>query len=836
MNDPRPAEVQSAYEILVASKQALLNQGQGDLWQSGRVESHQTLHVEYRGVRLVSGQKAWWKVRTYDSDGMPGDWSDPAGFEMGLLHESDWGGAWIAGALRGSAGRGVHAVCLRRDFLITQAVTSARIHIAVAGDFKLFVNAVPIAPAGSLASWTAFDDKVFYFSFDVTEQLLAEPNAVAVLLGDGYFAGDLPGIGRARYGARPYLRLCLTANLVDGTRIVINSDEQWRWAPSHLLAADINGGEHADANQLPSGWTEPGFDDALWQPVEKIMFEPQLKALPHALFGVTQALRPMTEPLVTTARGRSCALFDFGDQIVGRVHLSLTCRQSDHLLLTYCLDKSFSCTSEDSFTSAPDATDSYEGQFALHSFRYLKVEFTPHLTQVSHATALRIAAPESSAVSVRTDHATLNQLFEVIENSFKCAAATVPMHGVGPGERLPDFAAAGTWMPYFAGQDRSPALVLKWLEDAFAKLAPAPQGSPGTSPLIPAVKGADERLPYDEFAEFECVVATTWQHYRHHGDTQVLKHAYPPLRAIALSYRHANTHLLRSPSNTGLYGEGVTNPLVATCTLFDALRTLARMASVLALLSDHELLQALASDVRQAFRHRYITGDGHLACDTESACVAALHFGLLEDAEQQRAEQRLVELLQQQNYHSHAAPLVLPHLLPVLTAAERLDIAYMVLLQTSTPSWLAAVQAGDRLIAREPGRPEMASVGVLTWLLESLVGICLQDEYAPDMNAYRAVRVRPRPPLGKQFLAGAPVQFVEGSLRTPMGRYDVSWWIKEDRFELELLVPPGCQAQVIMPDDIEQTVQSGHHRFSMDFNAGGDGVPTLLELVGGRTA
>lgn len=836
VNDARPAEVQSAYEILVASSPALLNQDQGDLWHSGRVESHQTLHVHYRGTRLGSGQKAWWKVRTYDSDGIPGDWSDPATFEMGLLHETDWHGPWIAGALRGSARRGVHAVALRRDFLITQAVASARIYIAVAGDFKLYLNGASVLPARSDASWTAFGEKVFYQSFDITDHLLAEPNAVGVLLSDGFFAGELPGLGRARYGNRPYLRLRLVATLFDGEQIEVNSDEQWRWAPSHILAADINAGEHADTAQAVEGWTEPGFDDALWQSVDKVSFNPELKSLPHAALGVTQALRPMTEPLVTTDAGRSTALFDFGDQIVGRVNLSLTCRESDTVVLSYCLDKSFTVVSEDSLMTVADASATHEGQFSLHTFRYLKVEFTPHLTEVQQATALRIAAPESSALSVRTDHATLNQLFEVIDNSFKSAAFTVPMKGVMPADRLPDFTLAGTWVPCFAAQDRSPALVLKWLEDAFAKLTSANAAPAGSSPLVPAVAGTDTQIAYDEFAEFEALVATLWQHYRSHGDVQVLKRAYPQLRAIALSYRHANTHLLRMPSNTALYGDGATNPLVASCTVYDALRCLARMASVLALLSDHELLHGLANDVRQAFRQRYLTGDGHVACDTESAYVAVLHFGLLEDKERQRAEQRLVELLQQQNYHSHAAPVVLPHLLSVLTAADRLDMAYMVLLQTSAPSWLAAVQAGDRLVARQPGHPEMANVGVLTWLLESLVGLKLQDDYALDKSAFRSVRVRPRPPLGKQFLAGAPVQFVEASLRTPMGRFDVSWWIKEDRFELELLVPPGCEAQVVMPDEIEQTVQSGHHRFMMDFKAGGDGVPTLLELVGGRRA
>ena len=90
------------------------------------------------------------------------------------------------------------------------------------------------------------------------------------------------------------------------------------------------------------------------------------------------------------------------------------------------------------------------------------------------------------------------------------------------------------------------------------------------------------------------------------------------------------------------------------------------------------------------------------------------------------------------------------------------------------------------------------------------------------------------PPLGKQFLAGSPVQFVEASVDTPQGVYEVSWYIREECFELELRIPPNCHAIVTMPDDIGQRVQSGRHRFVMDFGAGGDGVPTLLDMAGGE--
>jgi len=339
-------------------------------------------------------------------------------------------------------------------------------------------------------------------------------------------------------------------------------------------------------------------------------------------------------------------------------------------------------------------------------------------------------------------------------------------------------------------------------------------------------------LRTDEIARFETFSRTLWSMYRYHGDRHILQACYTELRVAALSYQHQHDQLLRFSPHTTLYGGDHTNGLIATCTLYGALRITGRVAGVLAHLGDYELIDGLAEDVRKAFRRRYLSADGHLLGDSQSVYVAALYHNMLEDRERDLAEQRLIELLQDNNYHTDIVPAVVHALLSTLTKAGRLDVAYMVLLQTSTPSWLASVNAGVRLIGQQPGEFDIAAFGLWEWLVESLVGIALHEDYSPDSNGFRSVRVRPMPPFGKQFAAGSPVQFVQASLHTLQGKYEVKWWVREDCFELELLIPPGCSAWVTMPDDIEQRVHSGHHRFVMDFGVGGDGVPTLLDLAG----
>ncbi|HEY1113494.1 MAG TPA: alpha-rhamnosidase, partial [Chitinophagaceae bacterium] len=85
---------QQAYQVLVASSPVKLARNEGDLWNSGKVVSGQSLHVHYAGKPLKSRQEVYWKVKVWTNLG-EGDWSTPAFFSMVLLGSSDWSGQWI---------------------------------------------------------------------------------------------------------------------------------------------------------------------------------------------------------------------------------------------------------------------------------------------------------------------------------------------------------------------------------------------------------------------------------------------------------------------------------------------------------------------------------------------------------------------------------------------------------------------------------------------------------------------------------------------------------------------------------------------------------------------
>jgi len=86
---------QSAYRVIVASTPALAQSGRGDLWDSGKVSSDQSVHIAYQGKPLVSGQPVWWRVMVWDQAGQASSWSETARWSMGLLKPEDWKGKWI---------------------------------------------------------------------------------------------------------------------------------------------------------------------------------------------------------------------------------------------------------------------------------------------------------------------------------------------------------------------------------------------------------------------------------------------------------------------------------------------------------------------------------------------------------------------------------------------------------------------------------------------------------------------------------------------------------------------------------------------------------------------
>ena len=75
---------QSGYELIVSDNMNDIQKSVGNLWQSGKVNSSQSVQVEYAGSKLKSFTKYYWRIKVYDKNGEASVWSVINSFETAI--------------------------------------------------------------------------------------------------------------------------------------------------------------------------------------------------------------------------------------------------------------------------------------------------------------------------------------------------------------------------------------------------------------------------------------------------------------------------------------------------------------------------------------------------------------------------------------------------------------------------------------------------------------------------------------------------------------------------------------------------------------------------------
>ncbi len=70
VNSDQDNTLQTAYQILVASSFENIQKSTGDCWDSGRVESDQSVNITYSGKTLQPNSVYFWRVKTWDNHGV----------------------------------------------------------------------------------------------------------------------------------------------------------------------------------------------------------------------------------------------------------------------------------------------------------------------------------------------------------------------------------------------------------------------------------------------------------------------------------------------------------------------------------------------------------------------------------------------------------------------------------------------------------------------------------------------------------------------------------------------------------------------------------------------
>ncbi len=309
---------QSAYEIEEYDSAGTL------LHQTGRVESDRSVLVAWPFAPLSSREQVSVRVRVWGRDGSASDWSESVLLEIGLLSTSDWTAQFITPTWDDDASRSNPAPLLRREFDVRPGVRMAQLYITALGVYEAQLNGAVIGDHVMAPGWTSYGHRLRYQTFDVTDLLQEGRNALGAMLGDGWFRGRLSfGGGRRNiYGDRLALLAQLEITYDDGTleRVVTDDAQAWRAVTGPILASDIYDGEIYDARLERDGWSEANYDDSDWTAVRPVDWDLATLVAPVGPpVRRIESIAPVS--IITSPSG--CTLLDFGQNLVGRLHLNV---------------------------------------------------------------------------------------------------------------------------------------------------------------------------------------------------------------------------------------------------------------------------------------------------------------------------------------------------------------------------------------------------------------------------------------------------------------------------------------------------------------------------------
>ncbi len=822
-------QAQTAYQVLAATAPAVLARDQGDLWDSGRVESAESLGIAYAGPALHSGQRVHWKVRVWDRDGRAGDWSEPAWWEMGLLHSGDWRGQWI-----GTPGerperpedfyRDNPAPLLRREFDLAKPIRRARAYASGLGYYELRLNGQRVGDHLLDPAWTSYGKRVFYSTYDVTELLRAGRNAVGLMLGNGWY-NPLPMKMWGRFNLRealtvgpPRAILHLEIEYEDGTRESIGTDTAWRAGEGPILRNSVYLGEVYDARRESAGWDLPGFDDGDW-PVAVTVSEPvgPLQAQPLPPIRVTAALKPVavSEP------SAGVYIFDMGQNFAGRVRFRVKGPAGTRIALRYgellypdgTLNPMTGVTGQIKQPGlggpgAPDVAwqqdvyilkggdaEVYEPRFTFHGFRYVEVTGHPGRPALDALEGQRMGSDVRQVGTFACSHEPFNSLQKITEwtllsNLFSVQSDCPHREKFGYGGDIIvscEMAMLNFDMATFYA---------KTVRDH----ADAARDNGGLTATAPFVGIADDGLAEGVgpigWASVHPVLL--WQLHQYYGDRELMAEQYEVAkRWVEFLESKAEDHVISVCIGDHETLAPKTVALTSTAFYYHNVDLLARIARTLGRAADAERYAALAKTIREAFNARFLEADtGRYDLATQAAQAFALYMDLVPSGELRGKSLEVLvrDILDGHNGHLSTGIFGTKYMLEALTRLDRADVAHTLVSREDFPGWIHMLRGGATTLwehwefsdnTYSHNHPMFGSVS--EWFYKALAGI----RPAADAVGFDRIVIRPN-------IVG-DLTWARGAYESIRGRVACGWRLADGKLELDVVVPVGATATVYVP-------------------------------------
>ncbi|MCO8121290.1 glycoside hydrolase family 78 protein [Stieleria sp. TO1_6] len=740
-------EHQSAYRILVASSADKLNKDQADLWDSGKIESDQTLFVQYAGKPLRSRQQCFWKVQVWngsDDSSVPSQpvSSQPAHWSMALLNESDWTADYISYRDSAPIHTDVETLYLpaarqyRKQFAAPKQIQRATVYATALGIYELHINGRRVGDARFTPGWTDYRQRAYYNTYDVTDLMQTGDNAIGAWVADGWYSGYvgfglLTGMGtektgRAIYGKTPSLMTQLEIEYTDGSRQVVGTDATWKVTGNGpIQEADLLMGEAYDARREMPGWATVDFDDRNWQSAilatdngnptatfyqrrnpekpgqgvrnlgaeTKLGFQrPKLEAFPGVPVRVTEQI-PAKK---VTQRREGTFMFDLGQNFAGSIRLRVNGPAGQRIQIRYgeMLHPDGSLMTEnlrkaratDFYTCKGDPDgETYEPRFTFHGFQFVELANCPGDPGLDAVTGLVLHSDTPMTSTFECSDAMVNQLFKNVVWTQRANFLDLPTDCPQRDERMGWTGDAQAYVATAAYNADIGAFYTKWLRELMESQRPS-GAFPGYAPF-PFQHGWDFGTAWADAG-----VICPWTIWQFYGDTQVIEDCWQPMTRF-MDWRKRTSVNDLGVTHGNAWGDwlaqGADTPLDYVDTIYFAIsaKMMSEMADATGRGAEAAAYRSQFEKTKAAFQAKYLRDDGSVNINTQTAQALALFADLIPADKRESTGRHLAKMLNENGNHMATGFLGTRPLLPVLSASGQNDLAAFLLQSREFPSW-----------------------------------------------------------------------------------------------------------------------------------------------------
>lgn len=672
----------------------------------------------------------------------------------------------------------------------------AVIRLCGLGFHELYVNGGKADDRVLAPNTTLFDRRVSYIDYDVTALLRPGCNAVAVLLGNGWYnCFNHDNEERAPWRDWPKLRCDI---LLDGV-VAVQSDLSWKWHDSALVFDSLRCGEVYDARLEHPGVSQAGFDDSAWYPVGRAtppggMLNPEDEEPCRVIRSI--------EAVKLTKFSSERIVYDFGINIAGWCEIEVSGPAGAEITLLHgeqC--RANGCVTVDEIgglvQGAPFQTDRYilkgggaefyHPRFSYHGFRYVEAVLSPDV-RLHHIRAQEVRTSFRRTGELATSSETLNRLQEITCRSFEGNFVGFPTdcphrekNGWTGDAQLA--CRTGCWNYRTRSAYRH---YLRMLTDVQRRCGQLPGFTPTAGWGYnwgngPAWDSALFEIPYQLWIFFD--------------DTEILRETYEAMR------RYIDYCYDQEESDGVLYfGLGdwchpetsAMQPaeLFSTAYYFQDVKRLAKFAEVLGNTADAAAYTELAGRISRNFQTKFRNENASYGNGGESALAAALFFELAgKDAPQTAA--LLAGAVRTRKYQANFGILGAKYVPRMLARYGYIDDAFEVVTQPEFPGWGYWLKQGATTLWENwNGRESQNHVmfgDISSWMFETLGGIVPLE----GGTGFRHFQLSPQFPEKLEHC-----RVVYDSIR---GRIISEWHRRGSEIEYRFSVPEGCSAELLLP-------------------------------------